>query len=359
MLPTSLIDTVLIGTSPECVLRLDDPHVSRKHAQLTFERGRWLIRDLGSRNGLRQDNARRNEFILEPGTEVSLGGITLIAESERFIELREFCCRILGWARERAGAVDQAMRTLRLAATRRTTLVLHGESDVMPVARSLHRHMLGNDRPFIVCDPRRRSTRASVRSAANHEAGLLALAAATGGSLCVRSHRLPMDFPLVLEQLRNADVRVQLFVCSDGPGNNHDFLPAPIIVPPVRERSDELPRIIEEYVRDAVIELGVLTAGLPNADHQWIREHAATTLPEIEKAASRLVALRASCRPSQAADRLGMTWVSLARWFGRRSPLSAWVPKRGRRSPSPALAPECVSPDRSNEVEVRKRTRRS
>ena len=53
-LPTSLIETALIGSSQECSLRLDDPHVSRKHAKLTFERGKWLIRDLGSTNGLRQ-----------------------------------------------------------------------------------------------------------------------------------------------------------------------------------------------------------------------------------------------------------------------------------------------------------------
>jgi hypothetical protein len=320
MLPATLIETALIGKSQECALRLDDRHVSRKHAQLTFERGKWLIQDLGSRNGLRQDNARRNEFALAPGIEVSLGSTTLIAESERFIELRNFCCRILGWASDRAGVVDQAMRTLRLAATGRTALVLHGESDVVPVARSLHRHTLGNDRPFVVCDPRRRTTTASVRSAANHRTGLLALESAIGGSLCVRSQRLPSDFPLVLDQLRNPGARTQLFVCSDGSDNSHDYLLAPIVVPPLKERAVELSRVIEEYVRDAVVELGVLTAGLPDAGHQWIREHAAMTLPEIEKAASRLVALRASQRPSHAAERLGMAPVSLARWIKRRSP---------------------------------------
>ena len=321
-LPTTLIDTVLIGTSRDCLLRLHDPHVSRKHAQLTFERGKWLIRDLGSRNGLRQDNARRNEFTLDPGIEVSLGHTTLIAESKRSIELRNLCARILGWASDRAGVVDQAMRTLRLAATRRTALVLHGESNLVPVAHALHRLMLGSDRPFIVCDPRRRTTRASIRAAANQETGLRALASAAGGSICVRGHRLPGDFPLLLDRLRTPDARVQLFVCSGGSGNNRDFLPAPIVVPPLHERETELPRIIEEYVRDAVATLGVLTSDLSGADHQWIQDNAAT-LPEIEKAASRLVALRASRRHSHAADRLGMTLVALSRWLERRSTITA------------------------------------
>jgi len=344
MLSATMSDTILIGTSQECALRLDDPHVSRKHAQLSFERGKWQIRDLGSKNGLRQDNARRKEFTLDPGIEVSLGSTTLIAESERFIELRNFCCRILGWASDRAGVVDQAMRSLRLAATRRTALVLYSESDVVAIARSLHRHTLGNDRPFVVCDPRRRTTDASIRSATNYERGLFALASATGGSICVRGERLPSDFPILLDQLRNPKARVQLFVCSYGSYKGFAYLPGPIVVPPVTERPTELSRVIDEYVRDAFAELGVLTADLPAVDHQWIREHA-TTLPEIERAASRLVALRASRKPSHAAERLGMAPVSLARWMGRRSP-----------SPE-AQAPERAPSGRSTKARTRARAK--
>ena len=318
-LPTSLVDTFLIGTSQDCSLRLEDPRVSRKHAQLTFEHGKWLIRDLGSRNGLRQDNARRNEFTLDPGIEVSLGSTTLIAESRRSIELRNFCARLLGWARDRVATVDQAVRALRLAATRRTALVLHGKSDLIPIAHALHRRVLGADRPFIVADPRRHTAGASVRSTANHKEGLLALASAAGGTLCVRSPRLPSDFPSLLDELRTPDARTQLFVCSNGSGHHQDFLPAPIVVPPLRERAAEVPQIIEEYVRDAIAELSVVSVDLSAADYLWVREHA-TTLPEIEKAALRLVAVRTSTTQSDAADRLGMAQVSLSRWLGRRSP---------------------------------------
>jgi hypothetical protein len=47
-------------------------------------------------------------------------------------------------------------------------------------------------------------------------------------------------------------------------------------------------------------------------------EHAASTLPEIEKATRRLVALRLEDSATRAARRLGMSHVSLARWFARR-----------------------------------------
>jgi len=243
----------------------------------------------------------------------------LIAESERSIELRNFCARLLGCASNRVATVDQAMRALLLAATRRTALVLHGKSDPVPIAHALHRRVLGADRPFIVCDPRRHTVRASVRSTANYKVGTLAIASAVGGSLCVRSPRLPSDFPSLLDELRNPDARTQLFVCSNGSGHHHDFLPAPIVVPPLRERAKEVPQIIEEYVRDAIAALGVVSVALSAADYLWVREHA-TTLPEIEKAALRLVAVRTSATHSEAADRLGMAEVSLSRWLGRRLP---------------------------------------
>jgi hypothetical protein len=77
--------------------------------------------------------------------------------------------------------------------------------------------------------------------------------------------------------------------------------------------------IIREYARDAMVELATSRSVFEAADHDWVREHAATSLPEIEKATLRLVALRASRTLSQAAERLGMAPVSLSRWIGRRA----------------------------------------
>jgi len=322
ILPRPPINDCLVGTSRDCLLRLEDPYVSRKHAQLKFERGKWSIRDLGSRNGLRQDNARRDEFTLAPGTEISLGATTLIAESERLIELRNFCSRIIGWTSDRIGEVDHALRALRLAVTRRAALVLCGKADLVPVARALHRLTLGSDRPFIVCDPRRRTTSASVRSEANHGTALLALTSAAGGSLCVRALRWPIDFSVLLALLRNPGARAQLFVCANGPNDSRDLLSAPIHVSPLSERASELPRIIGEYLHDAIVTLNVPIVDLSNADRQWILDHAATSLPEIEKAALRVVALRASSEDvTQAADLLGMVQISLSNWLSRRPPL--------------------------------------
>jgi hypothetical protein len=92
-----------------------------------------------SKNGTRIDGARREKMVLEPGIEIGIGGLTLIAESRSSVELRGFLARILGWRSNRIEVVDHALRSIRLAASRRVELVLRGDGDLVPIARSIHR----------------------------------------------------------------------------------------------------------------------------------------------------------------------------------------------------------------------------
>jgi hypothetical protein len=320
-LPSAPVAECLIGSSSECSFRLNDDRVSRKHARMTRVHGRWSIVDLGSKNGLRADGARQYEpFVIEPGIEIGIGGLALIAESDRWILLRSFCERILGWTSDRAGAVDQMLRSVRLAARMRTPLLLDGESDLVPVAHSLHRYTHGGLRPFITCDPRRRDVEKSARAVENHELGLVALEVARGGTLCVRGERPPSDYAELLRRIHAPDARVQLIVCSRTRSSGHPAANAPIRVPPLGRRPKEVSRIVDEYIQDAIAVLKPPRAVLTHSDRAWIVEHAATTLPEIEKAALRLVALRASGNIARAAARLGMAPISLARWIDRRRP---------------------------------------
>jgi hypothetical protein len=320
MLPAPAVTGWMLGAATSCAVRLVDPsgQVSRVHASLIHDQARWRLRDAGSTNGMRLDGARRTEIILEPGIEIGIGGLTLIAESRRWIALRGFLARMLGWRGDRTEVVDHALRSIRMSATRRTALVLCGDGDLVPTARSIHRHALGNDRPFVVCDPRRRRSKATVRSAENYETGMQAFEAARGGSLCVRNRRLPRDFAQVVAALRNPDARVQLIVCAGHSDDCRSYLASPITVPSLAGREAELDRIIDEYAEDAVAELGAPRVGFLAVDHAWVREHASSSLSEIEKATLRLVALRHSRNLSHAAARLGMAPVSLSRWIGRR-----------------------------------------
>jgi hypothetical protein len=51
----AFLGTFQIGRDENCELQLDDPLVSRRHAEVRFEHGRWWIVDLRSRNGTRLD----------------------------------------------------------------------------------------------------------------------------------------------------------------------------------------------------------------------------------------------------------------------------------------------------------------
>jgi hypothetical protein len=68
---------LLIGRSGGCQLVLADDTVSRRHAELFVEEGRWLLRDLGSSNGTYLNGRRIVEAEVRPGDVVHLGGCRL------------------------------------------------------------------------------------------------------------------------------------------------------------------------------------------------------------------------------------------------------------------------------------------
>jgi len=75
-------DPFVIGRSRECDLVLDDPNVSRRHAELRREDGGWAVRDLGSTNGIKLNGQRSRGGRLNPGDEITLGLSRLTFEQE-------------------------------------------------------------------------------------------------------------------------------------------------------------------------------------------------------------------------------------------------------------------------------------
>jgi hypothetical protein len=66
----------VIGRAPGCDCLVTDDLVSRRHAEVRRDGDRWMLRDLGSRNGTRVNGVRVVEPVeVRPGDRVSLGGV--------------------------------------------------------------------------------------------------------------------------------------------------------------------------------------------------------------------------------------------------------------------------------------------
>jgi len=77
----------ILGRSARCPVQLDGDLVSRQHARVYHEGGRWFLEDLGSRNGTHLNDVRVT------GAELSHGDVILIGYSRIVFELPEEAAR--------------------------------------------------------------------------------------------------------------------------------------------------------------------------------------------------------------------------------------------------------------------------
>ena len=67
-----------IGRDPSSDICLDDPGVSRHHADLVGQGSDWMIIDAGSANGTSVNGARVNRIALQPGDVIGLSDVQLV-----------------------------------------------------------------------------------------------------------------------------------------------------------------------------------------------------------------------------------------------------------------------------------------
>src|SRR4051812_48106771 len=216
--------------------------------------------------------------------------------------LRGFVARLIGFAPVRAPAVEDALHAIEIAATYRAALVLCGDGDLVQVARDLHRHARGEELPFVLCEPQRRDGGTGAQLESRRTAAD-AIGAATGGTVCVRARWLPRYLAELVAAVR--DARIQLVTCGQQPPKLTELVVAPIQIPGLATRTHELDQIIDEYADEARVALQISTP-LKDADRHWVRTHSATSLPEVEKGAWRMLALRQAGNIAGAAALLGM-----------------------------------------------------
>ncbi|HWO18041.1 MAG TPA: sigma 54-interacting transcriptional regulator, partial [Kofleriaceae bacterium] len=146
---------LVVGTSPEGDLVVDDPQVSRRHCELQLTGEGIVLRDLGSKNGTRIDRVLIREVVLPLSVPVILGSSELVVHAKG-----EPTVVPMSPASSFGEAVGESfpMRTLfaklERAAVSDHTILLLGESGTGKevLARAIHDHSPRKNGPFVVFD---------------------------------------------------------------------------------------------------------------------------------------------------------------------------------------------------------------
>lgn len=72
---------ITIGRVPESVITLEDPNVSRNHAEIRPQGGAFVLADLGSTNGTKINGVKVSERVLQDGDEMTFGATTFRFEA--------------------------------------------------------------------------------------------------------------------------------------------------------------------------------------------------------------------------------------------------------------------------------------
>jgi DNA-binding NtrC family response regulator len=298
-------DSLIIGSSSSCELVLHDTTVSARHAEISVTRQGYVMRDLGSTNGLMLGSTRVFSAPLCDGMRLGLG--------QSVIQVRATGKRHslpLAAAGDFHGLVSESLKMRALVSTLETlaksevSVLVEGEtgSGKEMVAAALHTASQRATGPFVVFDCGAVVPELVASELFGHEAGAYTGAAraraglleeADGGTLFLDEiAELPIALqPMLLRALEqkrsrkigsNKEIGHDLRVVAATHRNLAEAVragefredlyyrlsAARIKVPPLRERKEDLPKLIDHFAR----ELGAVIAPearIPLAAYDW------------------------------------------------------------------------------------------
>jgi len=136
-------DPVTIGSHRSCALVLADPTVSARHAETALRPAGYIVRDLGSKNGVFVNDVRVDQAYLSPGACITLGSTRIEVEDPGKVVTYELSgARRFGALVGASVAMRRLFAALERAAPTDLTILLAGETGTGKtlVAREIHNH---------------------------------------------------------------------------------------------------------------------------------------------------------------------------------------------------------------------------
>jgi len=320
-------DDLTIGTAEGSSLRLTDPAVSRFHAELRPVAGGIAILDHGSTNGTFIGALRIERAIVPPNTQVRVGDTQLRIADSAPVEVEIHGGDSLAGVIGRSPAMRRLMAQVARAAQSDVSVLVTGESGTGKelIARALHDLGPRRGKPFVTVDCGSLPPTLIASELFGHERGAFtgaerqhvgAFEAAQGGTVFldeIGELQPAMQATLlgVLERrrVRRLGSRSELAIDVRVVAATHRDLRAEVnrggfrldlfyrlavvtlTIPALRERPDDIPALVEHFLRDAGWEQPVAALISPQAMDVLARHHFAGNVRELRNLVEAAVAM--------------------------------------------------------------------
>jgi DNA-binding NtrC family response regulator len=279
-------DRVSLGTAEGNDLRLSDPHVSRFHVELGAAGAHVRVRDLGSTNGTSVGAVRLERGEIPLGATLELGHSRVKVSDAELGSVDASAEPRFGPLLGRSGAMRRLMARIAKVAASETSVLLVGESGTGKelAAQAIHEASARSGEPFVVVDCGAIAPTLVASELFGHERGSFTGAERTSHGAFERVRRGTLfidevgELPLalqasllgVLERRRfrrvggdrdlttearviaatNRDLRAEVNAGRFRLDLYYRLAVVTLELPPLRERTDDLPLLLEHFLRE-------------------------------------------------------------------------------------------------------------
>ncbi len=144
-----------LGKKEDNDLCLDDPTVSRYHAEIHFTADSYLLKDLGSTNGTMINGTKVREAFLSPGDILTVGNSSVEFQTfDERVRIEPSTSTSFGEAVGKSRKLRQIFGILERIAPTLATVIIEGETGTGKelIAQGIHDNSLRKAKPFVVFD---------------------------------------------------------------------------------------------------------------------------------------------------------------------------------------------------------------